>query len=93
MVLENEQPESVDNSSEPSASVTAAVSRLLEGHLEGFGAIEREGVGTSRLVNYFDVLSVEFRASMDVDLLVFHEMLTEVNLLVLFIGFIVLNLS
>jgi len=86
MVLKDEQPDSVKDSSESSASVTTSISRLLERHLESFGTIEREGVSTSRFINDLNILSVEFGTTVDVDFLVFHQVLTEVDLLVLFIG-------
>ena len=84
-MLENEKPECVEDSSESSASVTASISRLLKRHLESFGAVQRERVGTTRLVNNFDVLSVEFRSSVYVNFLVFHQVLAKVDLFVLFI--------
>jgi len=85
MVLEYEEPEGINDRSEAGASVATSVSRLLEGHLESLGAVEREGVSSTRFVNNLDILSVEFRTSVHVNLLVFHEVLAEVDLFVLFV--------
>ena len=81
MVLEYEEPEGVNDRSEAGASVATSVSRLLEGHLESLGAIEREGVSSARFVNNLDILSVELGASVNVDFLVFHKVLAKVDLL------------
>lgn len=86
MVLKDEQPDSINDRSESSASVTTSISRLLERHLESFGAIKGEGVSTSRFIDNLNILSVEFGTTVDVNFLVFHQVLTEVDLLALFIG-------
>jgi len=85
MVLKDENPDSVKNGSETCASVSTTISRFLERHFECFSTIKRDRESSAGFVNNFNVLGVEFRSSMHVNFLVFHQVFTEVDLLTFFI--------